>query len=224
MDFTSCTHRDEVECENCSNKEYLDCRWERKLLLRFFYTMFPLFGFGIGGVITGAVFTGAWWRLGVVSGYFALFFLMETRILCSHCPYYAEEGKILHCLANHGFIKYAKYHPGPMKGWEKTLLVSSFILFALTFPLAQIYDIIILTANKSTFGAPIIVAVSTLFALTIIATITAFAVLFTKICPHCVNFSCPWNSVPKKIVDAYLERNPVMKEAWQKNGYELGRE
>ena len=34
-------------------------------------------------------------------------------------------------------------------------------------------------------------------------------------CPRCVNFSCPLNTVPKDIVDAYLERNPVMRQAWE---------
>jgi hypothetical protein len=41
-------------------------------------------------------------------------------------------------------------------------------------------------------------------------------------CSRCVNFSCPLNSVPKHIVDAYLEQNPVMREAWVKSGYQLG--
>jgi hypothetical protein len=41
-------------------------------------------------------------------------------------------------------------------------------------------------------------------------------------CSKCVNFSCPLNHVPKSMVDEYLERNPVMKEAWEKSGYKLG--
>lgn len=41
-------------------------------------------------------------------------------------------------------------------------------------------------------------------------------------CPKCVNFSCPFNTVPKTAVDEYLKRNPVMKEAWEKSAYKLG--
>jgi hypothetical protein len=37
-----------------------------------------------------------------------------------------------------------------------------------------------------------------------------------------VNFSCPLNDVPKEVVDAYLERNPVMQRAWEESGYRLG--
>jgi hypothetical protein len=41
-------------------------------------------------------------------------------------------------------------------------------------------------------------------------------------CSRCVNFSCPLNRVPKAVVDKYLEKNPVMKEAWERSGYKLG--
>jgi hypothetical protein len=37
-----------------------------------------------------------------------------------------------------------------------------------------------------------------------------------------VNFSCPLNHVSKEVVDAYLERNPVMRRAWEESGYQVG--
>ena len=54
---------------------------------------------------------------------------IEIRVLCSHCPYYAEEGRILHCLANHGTIKLWKYHPEPMRFWEKLGFLGGIIFF-----------------------------------------------------------------------------------------------
>ncbi|MFX0095154.1 MAG: hypothetical protein ACFFBD_25695, partial [Candidatus Hodarchaeota archaeon] len=48
-----------------------------------------------------------------------------------------------------------------------------------------------------------------------------FVGLRRNVCPKCVNFSCPLNKVPKEIVDAYLKRNPVMKEAWEASGYKI---
>ncbi|MHA1263713.1 MAG: hypothetical protein ACTSRS_00605 [Candidatus Helarchaeota archaeon] len=47
--------------------------------------------------------------------YMVIFFLLwEPRMLCSHCPYYAEGGtKILHCYANHGFPKKTSFNPAP---------------------------------------------------------------------------------------------------------------
>lgn len=46
-------------------------------------------------------------------------------------------------------------------------------------------------------------------------------VLNVYVCSKCVNFSCPWNGVEKKVVDEYLRKNPVMQEAWEKSGYKL---
>ena len=50
-----------------------------------------------------------------------------------------------------------------------------------------------------------------------------FLILWAKACNRCVNFSCPFNKVPKQTVDAYLALNPVMKGAWIQSGYELGK-
>jgi len=211
-----CTWQDETVCINCQEKTKLDCRWERKLLLRFMYFIMPAFIFGIGGIIFGALFTGMWWRLGAIAAYFAIFFIVETRILCSHCPYYSEEGKILHCLANHGFFKFAKYHPEPMNLFERILLVIGFLIFIIIFPLAQLYDLLFVITNLSSFDMYVLITISVLFGLSTISILTGFILLFTKICPYCVNFSCPWNKVPKEVVDAYLEKNIVMKEAWEK--------
>jgi hypothetical protein len=34
-------------------------------------------------------------------------------------------------------------------------------------------------------------------------------------CMKCVNLSCAMNKVPKEIVDTYLQRNPMMKDAFE---------
>jgi hypothetical protein len=42
------------------------------------------------------------------------------------------------------------------------------------------------------------------------------------VCTRCINFSCPLNSVPKELVDIYLQHNPAMLAAWQASGYVVG--
>ena len=37
------------------------------------------------------------------------FFIIEPRLLCSHCPYYEKEGKVLKCWALRGMPKLWKY-------------------------------------------------------------------------------------------------------------------
>ncbi len=214
-----CTWQDESVCESCSIKGKTYCRWDRKHLLRFFYIMSPALLITFGAVIVGAIFTGGWWRLGALFGYFALFFIVETRILCSHCPYYSKEGFILHCIANHGFIKFYRYHPEPMNLFEKTLLIIGFILFGTLPLLAQIPSIVILSRTLP-ISQTIFIILLVLLGVSVVALIFAFTFLFTRICANCVNFSCPFNTVPKEIVDDYLDNNPNMKKAWLDSGYE----
>ena len=46
-------------------------------------------------------------------------------------------------------------------------------------------------------------------------------VLLGNSCKKCANFSCAMNKVPKEIIDAFLKKNPEMKEAWIKSGWEF---
>lgn len=48
-----------------------------------------------------------------------------------------------------------------------------------------------------------------------------FGVLFKFKCTKCINFSCVFNRVPKRKVDAYLKRNPVMADAWERAGWQI---
>jgi hypothetical protein len=75
--------------------------------------------------------------------------------------------------------------------------------------------------NYSEFG---LIPLAGMIALTVgsLATSLSFvSMLNTFYCNKCVNFSCPYNTVPKVVVDDYLRKNKVMKEAWEKSGYVL---
>ena len=213
-----CTWQDESVCEGCSNKAQLDCRWERKHLLRFLYALSPALLITFGAIVVGGVFTGIWWPIALYLGYFTVFFIVETRILCSHCPYYSKEGIMLHCLANHGFIKFYKYHPEPANRFEKSLLVTGIILFCLVPLAAQIPSIVKIASNLPA-DRTIFIAQLVLIGVSIISIIVGFGFLFTRICTKCVNFSCPFNKVPKDLVDSYLDKNADMKAAWIDSGY-----
>ena len=216
-----CTWKEEEHCYDCEIKDQLDCRWEKNLLLRFYKGgSLAMISSALGLIIVGLFIS--WLPLFIYAGFWIFFFgFFEIRVLCSHCPYYSEEGKILHCLANHGTIKLWKYHPEPMKSWEKFGFLSGAMFFVLFPVLAEIYGIIRLIDQSSMQG--ILFGLIILTILSIFGGYLFFLVLVGKICPKCVNFSCPLNSVPKEIVDKYLERNPVMKEAWESNGYVLGK-
>jgi membrane protease YdiL (CAAX protease family) len=159
-------------------------------------------------VVTGLLLAGFWWVI-LIWFIFMAFFLQvwENRILCSHCPHYASEGRILRCHANYGLLKLWKYNPGPMSLSEQIQFIIAIAIFiGLPFPfliLGQQWLWVIL----GSFGAIILATV-----------------LFGWLCLRCVNFSCPFNRVPKDIVDNFLKENTEMRKGWEEKGYRLGPE
>jgi hypothetical protein len=200
--YDICTWRPEADCEGCSLAEQLKCRFNRRHLLHF-VGMFGVFVIpAFIGVIQGGY---GWYLLGWVAFWLIFFEVWEMRILCSHCPYYAERGATLHCIANYGSLKLWEYHPEPMSAFEKVQLWIGFaILGGYPFPFMIL-------------GRQYLWAITALWGL-----VMFFWTLREHTCSRCVNFSCPLNSVPKEIVDAYLERNPVMRQAWQESGWVMG--
>jgi len=178
------------------------CRFDRRDLVAFAVDFLP---FGIA-VVAGLIRSGlGLCLLGWFAYWIVFFFVWEARVLCSHCPYWAAEGRVLRCHANYGVIKIWKYRPGPMSKWEKAQFVPGVALFV-GFPL------VLLLAGGEYVLALVALA----------GAVSASFNLWRHSCSRCVNFSCPANHVPKQLVDAYLRRNPVMRAAWEATGYRLG--
>jgi len=217
-----CTWDDEADCSSCPNQTMLHCKWDGKVLLGFHCIAWPFLVVGICGLVLTGIVSGVWWLLiGYVAFLIAFLAIFEIRILCSHCPYYGEEGRILHCLANHGTPKLWQYRPGPMKRWEKIALVISFLFYGL-FPIGgQAYGIWLVAAHYGEFGLVALLGVIAVAVASVVTLISFYLLLRTFYCARCVNFSCPLNTVPKNAVDEFLRRSPRMREAWEEGGYEL---
>ncbi len=167
-----------------------------------------------GMYITGRI-TGNWSFLTAYIAFLVLFFtVVEARILCRHCPFYARSGRTIRCHANHGLPKVWEYDPSPMSRFEKTSLLLCFAFFGLFPILTGAYGMWTLYADPSSAGLMRL----SMLGITIInlATVVAFLYLLRLFyCPQCVNFSCPLNGVPDGLVREYLDCNPVMKKAWE---------
>jgi hypothetical protein len=216
----SCTWSDNSDCTNCNISGELDCKWQKHLLLRFYKGAGPLMIFAvIGFVLIGL--NVSWIPALIYIGFWIFFFgFFEIKVLCSHCPYYAEEGKILHCLANHGTIKLWAYNPNPMNSFEKFGFLAGAFFFVFFPVLAEIYGL--MKINRLPIVSDLLTySLVGLIALGLIGGIFFFYILQKEICPKCVNFSCPLNRVPKKVLDAYLNKNPIMKKAWLDCGYQM---
>ena len=199
---TPCTWQPIAECKDCSIQGRIMCRFDRKDLLGFLMNVLPFFVVGIAGTIRA----GYGWTL-LVWLFYALFFFFvwEARVLCSHCPYWAEEGSVLHCHANYGVLKIWKYRPGPMSRSEQLqFIVGALIL--IVFPL--VFMVV---------GGEVLLA-----CIGLTVAISAGYTLRRTGCNRCINFSCPMKNVPKELVDAYLVMNPVMRAAWEASGYRIG--
>ena len=197
--YDICTWRPVSECRSWSLEGDLKCRFKRRDLFHFA----GMFGVCIIPAFIGVLQAGyGWYLLGWIAFWLIFFELWEIRILCSHCPYYAERGTTLHCIANYGSLKVWKYRPEPMSTFEKAQLWSGFvILVGYPFPFMLL-------------GGTYLWAITAFWGV-----VMFFWTLRRYTCSQCVNFSCPLNTVPKETVDAYLRRNPVMREAWEKHGW-----
>ncbi|MFX1564204.1 MAG: hypothetical protein ACFFDP_12955 [Promethearchaeota archaeon] len=196
-----CMNRSKTECSDCVIKEHLECHFRSRTLLRFSVTFLIAAVPAIAAMILAGygLFLLGWLA-------FAILFLQiwENKILCSHCPVYARKGKTLRCHANYGLHKIWKFNPKPMSQWEKIQFVIGASIFS-SFPVPFLL-----------LGNQYLLLFTTLVGISIF-----WGVLLVKMCVRCVNFSCPLNRVPKHSVDAFLAKNPVMREAWEETGYKL---
>ena len=187
MRDSTCTNRPKDNCQDCTLSTHLMCRYERRDTLHFFMIVLPFFTAAISGMITAGY---GWWLLGWLGYMLFFFFVWEARVLCSHCPYWAEEGRILRCHANYGVIKLWKYHPEPMSRWEQVQFIAGVLIFLL-YPL--VFTVI--------GGAYLLAGIG------LVCAASFGYLLWRNICSRCVNFSCPLNNVPEDVVKAYRERN-----------------
>ena len=222
--YNICTLDDQYDCTSCGIQGKLACKWDKKILSGFHAIGFPPVVIAIFGMVLVGILTGIWWFLIAYLIYCPVMFVVsEGRFLCSHCPYWAEDSKTLHCLGNHGNPKLWRYHPEPMNKFEQFMMYFLIATIFFVFPLAALgYGIWFLSYHYAGYG---LISLLGLIGITVASLLTSFtlvAVLKIFFCSKCINFSCPLNTVSKPVIDEYLDKNPVMKEAWEKKGYKLG--
>jgi len=196
-----CIWKPEMECENCTITMNLKCHYNLGDLARFI----GLFLTFLIPAVVGVLMSGYGMYLPVWIVLAVLFFgFWEIKILCSHCPFYAEKGFLLHCNANYGLPKFWKYNPAPMSTFEKIQLMVWFgIMFGFPFPfliISKQYILLFLTF----WGLSVF-----------LWTLQKYT------CTSCVNFSCPLNRVKKEVIDEFLMRNQIMKKAWGERGWKI---
>jgi hypothetical protein len=174
-------------CTGCPVGEELHCHFRFRDLAHFLLISAPSFLLGGAGIYRVSGWMLALWFL-MIMGYFGF---LEIRVMCSHCPHYAEPGRTLRCWANYGAMKLWQYRPGPMSMGEKILFLAGLIAI---FGYAPLF---MLLSREWFLLFVYVVVVAGYF-----MTVTMF------FCTQCTNFACPLNSVEGGIRAQFRERNP----------------
>ncbi|MBN2851241.1 MAG: hypothetical protein JXQ23_00735 [Clostridia bacterium] len=188
---------DEKSCDHCDVKELVYCHFNMKLLFQFIIVAIPCFI--IGGI--GVSRFNPWLLIPWIVFFVLYFGLIEIRVMCSHCPHYAEpETKTLTCWANYGSPKLWKYRPGPMSLTEKFVFFSGLVIIIM-------YPSLIMTISEQF----ILLTVFVLYAM------IAVFLMHLFMCRRCMNFACPLNSVPKDVKDKFMSHNSIVCHAWNQS-------
>lgn len=188
-------------CDGCPVRETLHCHFTARDLTQFLLMVLPAFVAGGAGIWA----VNAWFLLGWLALFVGYFLLLEIRVMCSHCPHYAEAGSTLQCWANYGAPRLWKYRPGPMSRWE------TFWFFAVGLVVLG-YPLVFLVAGGQWL----------LLVLYGLSAAAAGATMQLYMCAHCMNFACPLNRVGEAERQAFFARNPGVAEAWAQGGGEEG--
>jgi len=180
-------------CDNCTVSETLHCHFTLNDLIHFLLIVSPSFLLGGAGIY----YISGWWLIPwliVIIGYFGF---VEIRVMCSHCPHYAEKGSSLKCWANYGSPKIWKYRPGPMTFWEK-------FIFFVGLALIWGYPLFFLISDFQLF----------LLIVYLLSVAGFFKTLGMFLCSQCMNFACPLNTVNNEVRSNFFKCNPKIAEAW----------
>ena len=180
-------------CDRCPVCAALHCHFTLRDLSRFLLIALPSFLVGGAGIYHRSGWMLVVWIVMIV-GFFGF---LEIRVMCSHCPHYAEPGHSLKCWANYGSPKLWRYRPGPMTLIEKIIFFSGLL---------------------AVWGYPLLFLIAgsqwVLLAVYLLATAGFFMALRRYLCSQCINFACPLNTVDDTVRRGFFDRNPGVAKAW----------
>ncbi|MFX1533052.1 MAG: hypothetical protein ACFFDI_02345 [Promethearchaeota archaeon] len=221
----TCIADENSGCAECDLEGRLICKVDKKFANKFLFLNLSYRLLAIGALILAGLIVNQWWMLiTYIAVTFLTFFVLEPRLLCSHCPFYALEGKFLRCWALRGMPKLWKYRPEPISSKERKLMlllgifVDLFPFLVIAYGLVWFFGMFFLfqtRGNLFVLGGLIIISIA----------FTTLAYYLNKLlqgyaCKHCANFSCAMNKVPDDIIQKFLDKNLTMKTAWENAGWE----
>jgi hypothetical protein len=175
------------DCAECPVQGKIHCHFRAQDLAHFLIISMPGLVVGGAGVLAFGARHLVFW-IAIMVGFFGF---VEIRVMCAHCPHYAESGRALGCWANHGALKLWQYRPGPMTVIEKSIFFAGLVVIW-GYPLPP------LIMEGKWF----------LLMLYLLTNAGFFMTLKMFLCARCMNFACPLNAVENNARDQFLQRNP----------------
>ncbi len=176
-------------CEDCEIKTKTNCTFRGCQLVEFYMISLPSFLFGGVGLYSYSNSVFFTW-IAII----CLFFLVvETRVLCSHCPHYEKSKILIRCWANSGIPKLWTFRPEPISFIEKTVLIAGFVL-------VWGYPLPFFVLSNSWLLLVLYTFLATLF----------FGLLIRRNCVRCINISCPLNKLDSNTRELFLKYNPTL--------------
>lgn len=223
-DHPICTFARGERCRDCTIEGQVHCEMGSLERLKFFYgqLLFILLVTN-GAFVVAGIATGRWWPIPAYFLFWVFFQLVvELLIHCPRCPYYNERSDRLFCIPNLNLYKpkwfRLPYRPGPYTLLEQAVTIASYI-FSIAFPLLYL-------AWSMYHGLYRALAPGLMETLLLPLLTIALAVLWARfffsvrarMCSRCANISCFMNGLPSPVARAYLDKNPTIKEAWERSG------
>jgi len=175
-------------CEECDISSKTNCIFRSCQLLEFYLISVPSFligGLGLYKYSASSLFI--WLSIVVV-----FFFVIEIRVLCTHCPHYENSNILVRCWANSGAPKLWSFRPWPMNLIEKSILIAGFII-------VWGYPLMFFLVTRAWLFLLLYSLLTALF----------FTILTMRNCIKCINFSCPLNRIDKNTKETFLRNNPI---------------
>lgn len=221
-EYLICTSMDGKISIGCELGDDLNCKYDEDLVkcFRNRHIPFRILGFLVVGF--ASFYSGLYWAFPLFALVTLLnFTVIETYYLCKHCPFYEKKGETLECITLKGLPRLWKFDPSPISKRNR-ITMSAVGGFIDLFPLlvAAYASWVLLSTGSDILLTSMMIGLAILF---LIATGYLEKFIGGNYCIKCVNLSCMMNKVPEELKEAYLDRNPTMRAAWEASGYKSGK-
>ncbi len=147
-----------------------------------FVTLILLFS---AGLAIGIYSTG--WMFAYIFLVIFHFNILEQRFFCTHCPYYARDGKKLRCMMNWAWPKHFRPRPYPPGKFDLAITTLGFIA-VIIFPIPWLLKELFLLGSYS------------------VSILIFLLTIWRYECSHCIYFGCPFNRVPVELRKEFEEK------------------